>query len=240
MNENHAKIIIKDFGMDNVSQLKGYGTIASTIAQNEIDGQVPGVGKLLYKGTISALEAREKSKDKPIFSQYNGRTPAKQPADTPDGLSELGTPVWGRLIINGGTYIDTTFGKTTYPTMKFDTVLFTLSQTHNVVLTPIQGRDYEVIEYIGKASFRINIKGGVFGTGNIRPVDAINNLKLMLNSNQPLIIGKNSFLSEWDITEFVILDKNIPQTAGGYNYQLFECNAIQNTSVILAQSQNVA
>lgn len=237
MDENKANIIIKEFGMQQVAISKNYGTMAVTIAQNELN-RVPNIDTLGYAGAIAGVEALSKSKS-PITGQYNGKVPAIIPADSPDGISVLGTPVWGRLTINAGTYNDTTYGKIVYPLMFFDTVLITLNQIHNVVLTPIQGKDYEVIEYIGKASFRINVKGGVFGMGNSRPLTQINNLKLMLNSNQPLIIGSNSFLSEWDISEIVVLDKHLPQIAGGYNYQLFEFNAIQNTPVVLAQQQNV-
>jgi hypothetical protein len=225
--------------MDNVKPLKNYGAMDAIIVQNQITGRTPSLDDAVHVGIIGALELTNNTTVN--TNQYIGKTHSPAFQDDSDGTSALGTPVWGRLVIKGGQYIETNTGKTvTYPNITLDTILFTLSQIHNVVLTSIQGRDYEVVEYIGKASFRVNCKGGIFGGNNNRPVKDINNLKLMLNSNQPIIIESNSFLTEWGISEIVILDKNIPQIAGGYNYQLFEFNAIQNVPVLLAQQQNVS
>ena len=121
-----------------------------------------------------------------------------------------------------------------------DSAILTISQQDNVVLTEIQGIDGEIIEYVSKKSFRINIKAGIFGTGNIRPSADIATLALILQSNDFISVTSN-FLKEWNITEIVRLDKHVPQIPGGYNYQLFEANFIQNTPVILAQqSSNIA
>lgn len=166
-----------------------------------------------------------------IIESRIGRVPLQ---DDPVGTSELGTPVWDRLIIKGDSYVDRTLGNITYDDIILDTVLMTLTQSHRLVLTEIQGRDNEVIEYVGKASFRINFKGGVFGTNNNRPKTKIDEIKKMLNSNKVIKVKFCGFLAEWDISEIAILDKTIPQTMGGYNYQLFEFNAIQSVPVILA------
>jgi hypothetical protein len=238
--QQQQKIIINNAGLDNqVQPFRNYGNIAQVNLLNEIDGHFPSVQDELYKGIIEAI-TETKNAQRPSQNQFNGKTGTIQSQDLPDGTSSLGTPVWGRLVIEPGTYFDSLLGQQSYPQMTFDTVLFTITQTHNVVITPIQGRDNEVIEYIGRLSFRINCKGGIFGKNNNRPKSEIANFKTMINSNQPLIVQSNSFLSEWGISEIVILDKNIPQIAGGYNYQLFEFDAIQNTNVVLAQQQNVS
>lgn len=191
----------------------------------------------VYAGVIRGIEALNKIPNQRT-NQYGGKLPVPGTPDSPIYTSALGTPIWDTLIIKAGSYIDTTFGKTDYPDIRLDTCLITLTQGHNVVITPIQGRDGEVIEYIAKMSFRINVKGGIFGTGNVRPKTDIYNLRFMLGSNQSLVVKESGFLSDWDITEFAILDKNIPQAMGGYNYQLFEFNAIQDLPVILAQQNN--
>jgi len=174
---------------------------------------------------------------------YNGTVPQPKLQDKPYGnTSSLGTPIFAPLIIDGGSYNTIVNGQTTtvkYDRMVLENALITLTQAHNVVLTTIQGRDNEVIEYIGKMSMRINIKGGLFGTNNNRPIAAISNLINMLNSNQYLKIVAPSgdghgILTEWGISQIVVLDKSIPEIAGGYNYQLFEFNAIQDVPVILA------
>ena len=231
--------IIQSLGVENqLKPLQDFGNIAQVVLQNEITGHIPNISDKLYEGIIESI-SESKNSQKPSQNQFNGKTGQVQQQDISDGTSVLGTPVWGRLVIQSGTYFDSLLGQQSYPQMTFDTVLFTLTQTHHVVITQIQGRDNEVIEYIGKLSFRINCKGGIFGKNNNRPKAEIANFKTMINSNQPLIVQSNSFLSEWGISEIVILDKNIPQIAGGYNYQLFEFDAIQNTNVVLAQQQNV-
>ncbi len=194
---------------------------------------------LAYAGVIGAIEIASLHQ-KSTLNEYNGLLPEALTPDSAVDQSVLGTPVFDNLIIAAGNYIDTTYGPTSYNELRLDSCLITLYQQNNIVLTPIQGRDGEVIEYISKMSFRINVKGGVFGTGNKRPYSDIVNLKLALQTNNTLrIIPVNStsggFLSEWDISEIAILDKNIPQSMGGYNYQLFEFNAIQDLPVILAQ-----
>lgn len=171
------------------------------------------------------------------YAAYAGLMPKPNSlGDAAQYTSVLGTPVWDTLIIKAGSYVDYKGDTTTYNEMRIDNVLMTITQTDNVILTPIQGRDGEVIEYIGKGSFRINFKGGFFGSGNVRPKSDIVNFMLMMGSNQPLSVKYSGFLDEWNISEFVVLDKNIPQQMGGYNYQLFEFNAIQDIPVILAQA----
>lgn len=165
---------------------------------------------------------------------YKSRIGVVPERDVAPWTSDLGTPVWDTLIIQGGSYEDRTYGNITYEDFRMDTVLMTLTQSHRLVLTEIQGRDSEVIEYVGKASFRINFKGGVFGKNNNRPQEEIQNLKKILNSNKVIKIKSCFFLNEWDISEIAILDKSIAQTMGGYNYQLFEFNAIQSVPVVLA------
>jgi len=172
-------------------------------------------------------------------TSYNGKLPQiNQAQDDIIQFSELGTPMWDTLIIKGDSYVDRTYGNISYPDIQINTCLINITQAHNLVLTEIQGKDNEVIEYIGKKSFRLNFKGGFFGNNNNRPKDAIQNFKKMINSNKILTIKQCGFLSEWDITEIAVIDKSIPQTMGGYNYQLFEFNAIQNVPVILASKTN--
>jgi hypothetical protein len=212
MNKNQ-KIVIQSFGLQAVQVLEYSGVIAGLVLGEELGSN---------RG-----------------SDYNGKLPQAPQGDTPlTMLSDLGTPMWDNLVIQGDTYTDTNTGNAvTYPNVTLNTILITMTQQDNVVLTPIQGRNGEVVEYISSQSWRINFKGGVFGNGNSRPFADIENLKKMLNSNKPLIVKFCGFLGEWDISEIVKIDKSIPQNMGGYNYQLFEFNAIENIPVILAQQQ---
>lgn len=229
---NNQKIIIDFFGLSNVQTVSRIGVLGTTYIVQPTE-------RLALNAITGTADSR--------INQYKGKTGTQNTPDQYADKSILGTPVWDNLTISKGSYVDSTYGNTSYNEMRLDSVLMTLTQANNVVLTPIQGRDGEVIEYVSKMSFRINVKGGVFSnTPNSRPVSLIANLKLLLQSNNPLNVlpVKNSvsggFLSEWDISQFVILDKTIPQMMGGYNYQLFEFNAIQDIPVILAQNQAIS
>lgn len=190
---------------------------------------------LVYTGRIRALVARDRLRGGTDLNQYAGKTGTPPiPDENVFGNSVLGTPIFDTLIIEAGKYTDTVLGLQTFNKIQLDSAIITLSQQNNVVLTPIAGRDGEVIEYVSKMSFRINIKAGIFGTGNKRPKSDIETMAMILKSNDVLKI-QSGFLGEWNITELVILDKNIPQIPGGYNYQVFEFNAIENVPVVLAQ-----
>ena len=188
-----------------------------------------------YSAVVQLLEANST----PVQgNNYSGLFKSVPTPDNPDAQSRIGTAVYGNLQVFAGSYINTSDGTTiTYDAFNIDTIIMTATQAHNVVLTPIQGRDGEVVEYVGKASFRINFKGGFFSSGNTRP--NLGNFYRMINSNQPIRVY-SSFLQELGISEIIILDKNIPQVEGGYNYQVFAFNAIVNTPVILAQQINVS
>lgn len=188
----------------------------------------------VYAGRIGALSARDAARGIIDPNQYAGKTGTPKTPDEPLGISILGTPIFDTLIIEAGKYTDTILGLQSFNKIQLDSAIITLSQQNNVVLTPIAGRDGEVIEYVSKMSWRINVKAGVFGIGNSRPKSDIETLAVALKSNDVLKI-QSGFLGEWNITEMVILDKNVPQIPGGYNYQVFEFNAIENTPVILAQ-----
>ena len=228
----NQKIIIDFFGLTNVQTINRVGVVG-----------VSNIGTPLEKIALNTITGTADIR----INQYKGKTGTQNPSDPAADKSVLGTMVWDNLTIAKGSYVDSTYGNASYNEMRLDSVLMTLTQANNVVLTPIQGRDGEVIEYVSKMSFRINVKGGIFSnTPNKRPSSDIINLKLMLQSNNPLTVlpVKNTiiggFLSEWDISQFVILDKTIPQMMGGYNYQLFEFNAIQDIPVILAQNQAIS
>lgn len=196
-----------------------------------------GLSKVLLNNYLKGVNYAKSKLNERHETNYNGKLPVVGAQDSPLTTSVLGTPIWDYLAIEGGTYIDKTLGTVTYDSMRIDTILITLQQQHSLVLTEIQGRDDEVIEYVGKKSIRINIKGGLYGNNNNRPKGDIANFRKMINSNKPLKIRYCGFLGEWNISEVYVLDKNIPQTMGGYNYQLFEFNAINSVPVILAAKQ---
>jgi len=210
---NQQQIIIEQFGLSAVQNNATYLNIFGSPIGNDVNSGIGFTKSLLPQ-------------------QSSGPDPA------PFISAALGTPIFDTLIFRAGFYIDAGT-PVAYPNLRIDNALITLTQAHNVIITPIQGRDGEIIEYTGKASFRINVKGGVFGTGLQRPSADIAALNAVLQSNAPLVVLQCGFLTDFNISQMVILDKTFPQVAGGYNYQLFEFNAIQDTPIILANQQQV-
>ena len=56
--------------------------------------------------------------------------------DQSDAFSYLGTEVFSNMIINGGSYFDADGNEIAYPAIEFQTVLFTVTQTKNIIKTP--------------------------------------------------------------------------------------------------------
>jgi len=213
----------------------GYGLPTNVGQLRDIIIDQFGLSKVLLNAYLKGVNVvKSKLGEAAKQTNYDGKIGTVCQQDTPVATSVLGTPIWDYLIIQGDTYQDRTYGTVTYSDQRIDAILMTLQQSHALVLTEIQGRDNEVIEYVGKKSIRINFKGGVYSNNNNRPKAEIANIQKMLNSNKPLKIKFCGFLGEWNISEVYVLDKSIPQSMGGYNYQLFEFNAINSVPVILA------
>lgn len=121
------------------------------------------------------------------------------------------------------------------PRIQIPTVLFNVTQRKNIVVTPVQGRNGTVKEYISDGDFQINIKGVIAGLNGVYPnAQAQGNSNLVSDLTQVLALAKslkvNSwYLNQFGITELVVTDYNFPQVEGQYSTQAFEISALSNT-----------
>lgn len=163
---------------------------------------------------------------------YTDKVPAAAAPDKELYKSSLGTPVLTNVIIQGAEYVDQ-FGVTqSFPDIRLDNVLVTISQAKNIVKTQIQGRNGTVKEYIGMDDFAINIQGAINAPRGQYPLDAAKNLKRMLDAPIPLAIA-SWWLQNFDIDTIVVQDYSLPQAVGEYSTQYFTISALSDSPIEL-------
>lgn len=161
---------------------------------------------------------------------YNipGQTPIKNKLYS----SDLGTPVFSNLQIDMGRYIDNKGNTIDYEGCVIDTVLITAQQTKNIIVTPIQGQNGTIKEYISDGDWHINIKGILLGKNNTYPQSDVDNLQKILKAPASLVVN-GFYLNQLGIFNLVITDYILPQKRGGYSEQDFEFNAISDQPIEL-------
>lgn len=177
------------------------------------------------------------------------------------GLSSLGTPIYTDLVLLGAKYTDSLTqrvvdlpndryrtGDANTPAnglgngigagfyMNLETVLITVTQPIRVIRTEIQGRNNTVKEYIGKDDATITINGIITGKNGVYPRDEVNRLVRWLDAP----ISKSVvawWLGNLGIDNLVVTNYTIPQTQGGYSYQMFTIDCVSDAPVELKTIQ---
>jgi hypothetical protein len=198
------------------------------IDKNQAQTDVAKVG--LYAGGIIINNALQNTKVS--VNPYSGNVPQNYNPDEPVSVSMLGTPVYSNLDIQGGSYTDNNGNTITYPSLTLDAVLFVVTQSKNIVITNIQGRNGSIKEYIADDDYNVTITGIIAGGNNVYPKNEVLALKKVLDS--PTAININSwFLNQFGVHTIVIKDYNFGQEAGRNSQQAFSISAISDVPVIL-------
>lgn len=108
----------------------------------------------------------------------------------------------------------------TFPKLKYDGVLMSVSQAKKIIKTEIQGRDGTVKEYIGMDDYIVQVNGIIAGKNRQAPINEVALLKQMLDAPIPIDVS-NSFLQNLGIVSLVVDSYELGQQAGGYSYQTF-------------------
>jgi len=165
-------------------------------------------------------------------NQYDGNIPNTYNPDERVATSMLGTPVYSDLNIQGGSYTDNDGNTITFPAVQLDTILFVVTQSKNIVITNVQGRNGSIKEYISDDDYNITISGTIIGSNNVYPKDDVLGLKKVLDA--PISLNVNSwFLNQFGVHGIVVKDYNFPQVAGRNSQQEFTISAISDLPVIL-------
>lgn len=163
---------------------------------------------------------------------YDGKIDKTVTSDSPltidTGYNLLGTtlgnPVYTRLTIQSGSYIDQYGNVQTYPRIDLEGVLLTVHRHKNIVKTEIQGRNGTVKEYIGDSDYEVGISGIITGLNGSYPLSAVQQLNRVLDAQIPLTMTSR-YLQTLGINYLVIEDADIDQESGGYAYQKFSMKA---------------
>lgn len=190
---------------------------------------------LVYKPAI------DKNSFKPINDNpYDNKIPTPPEQDSPKTHpylpqypSFLNTAVFSDLDLTAISVAGQTIS------VNIPTVLFTVTQTKNIITTPIQGRNGTVKEYISDGDYKINMKGVITNSNGKYPqfkidkgLTTVNDLFQMCQLNKSLTVN-SWYLWQFCIYELVITDFEFPQLEGQYSSQPFEINAISDTPFVI-------
>ncbi len=144
--------------------------------------------------------------------------------------SIFGTLVWADVKLNSGKRKIADL-----PELSLDVVLVEISQTKNIVMTAIQGRNGTVKEYINDGDFNITIRGGLFGgDAHAYPIGEVRALDTLMKAPMSLPVI-SEFLRIHDIYDIVVTDYRYPQQEGFQNVQLFEINCVSDAPINLIE-----
>jgi hypothetical protein len=203
--------------------------------------QTYGLGALktgIYIAGVNRVEKRATSKEE--TNPYNTKIPTPPEQDSPKThsflpqySSFLNTAVFSDLDISFTTDAGTILN------IQIPTVLFTVTQSKNIITTAIQGRNGTVKEYISDGDFKINIKGVITNSNGKYPqfkidkgISTVNDLFQMCQLNKALTVN-SWYLWQFCVYEMVITDYEFPQLEGQYSSQPFEINAISDTPFVI-------
>jgi hypothetical protein len=151
--------------------------------------------------------------------QANKETANRTPKTPGDAGGMFGQPIFDTLIFN-------TIESLNIASITLEVVLIDVSQSRNIVMTSIPGRDGTIKEYINDGDYDINIKGSLVGVGQeIYPEDELKALKGFLTAKQALEVSCRVLL-QWDIMNIVIKDYEFSQDEGMRNVVHFEISAV--------------
>lgn len=159
--------------------------------------------------------------------------------------SYLGTPVYSPLefLKTAGTSLDNSLGVgeakgNSEVLLRIDTVLFMVSQSKNIVKTPIQGRNGTIKEYISDGDFMIDIRGVIVSPfQEIFPKDEVSLLNELLGLPKSIPIACE-FLQIFGIDSIVVEYYNISQKLGSRNEVPFEIQAISDLAEEITLNPN--
>lgn len=160
--------------------------------------------------------------------------------DIQNRTSYLGTPVYSNLEIKPFNY-ETLEGETVQiqTGIIIDTVLISVSQSKNIVTTPIQGLNGTVKEYVSDGDYQISIEGKIVSKTNNYPESEV--AELIQICKAPISIPSDSIVSEYlswfGIHSFVIESFDFPQNEGVRNEQEFSISAISDNPIELEKDE---
>ena len=162
-----------------------------------------------------------------------------------DFRSLLGTPVFTQIEFQPGRYFELSDiekeNPIDYEGVVLQTVLADVTQTKNIVTTPIQGRNGTVKEFVSDGDFIITITGGVIGETVDGKITEINQFYPEVDVRRLIEICKvpqavtitAEFLQLFGINDVVITDYNFGEKEGTRDLQPFQITMLSDIPIDL-------
>lgn len=148
------------------------------------------------------------------------------------GFSKFGTPVVCNMIIKAQGHTNPSTGQSIGPSsILMDLVVCEVSQERNIVVTPVNGRDGTVKEYISDGDYSIGMKGKIVGTGYLYPVTAVQNLLKVCRAKIAVDVESPYLREVFGITRMVIASYRLWQEEGVEGEQMFEITALSESAL---------
>jgi len=175
---------------------------------------------------------------------YQAMMPQPEVTDYIDlGVGQsLGNKVFSNLEINASSFKNVPNYEGLVDNIVFDTALFVVKNSKNIVMTPVQGRNGTVKEYISGGDSNISIRGVIGGKRGVYPMAGssvngrnVNSVEQFIRAmNAPVALTINSwYLNMLGIYSMVVTSFQLPQTEGMYETQFFEIEALSDEPFII-------
>lgn len=110
-----------------------------------------------------------------------------------------------------------------------------IDSSKNLVITPVQGRDYSRKELVSNGDINISVSGYITSQyPDVYPADEVKKLRQILRYKGVVKVN-NIILGGWDIDKIIIKDFNFPQEEGGKAVQRYSFNAVAVQPVKLSE-----
>lgn len=151
-----------------------------------------------------------------------------------ENIGAFGLPVFDVLEFDQLRYTTLDGKQVSVESLSLGVALITVTQSKNIVITPIQGRTGGTVkEYISDGDYHINIKGVLVGEGNeVKPQGKKNVLVAFCQAPVEINVA-SPLLNDFGIYTIVISDYNFPQVEGQRNVVPFEINAMSDKPIEL-------
>ena len=117
-----------------------------------------------------------------------------------------------------------------------DAVVMTVTQTKNIITTPVQGRNGTVKEYISDGDYIIDVEGIIATRDSSYPTSEVKALVRILKAPVPVKMT-SQFLAYFGISDLVVTNYELPQEKGFENVQPFRFTAISDTPLELQEGE---
>lgn len=106
------------------------------------------------------------------------------------------------------------------------TAIVSIDSSKNLVITPVQGRDYSRKELVSNGDININVTGVITSMyPDVYPAEEVKKLRQILRYKGVIKVN-NIILDGWDIDKIIIKDFSFPQEEGGKAMQRYSFSAV--------------